>query len=132
MPLDRLLVFCNESGNCPVTTWLAELRKTERRGYAKCLDRIRSLAEFGNRLSPPRAKALRDGIWELRGNSGNVHYRILFFFCGKSVACLSHGFKKGGKGDSESPDAEIEVAIERRTLVSSDRSKFTATWEVDT
>jgi putative component of toxin-antitoxin plasmid stabilization module len=131
MPLEELLVFRHESGSVPLDDWLNELRKTDRRAFAKCLERITNLAEFANEVGPPRAKALRDGIWELRARCGSVHYRILFFFCGKAAACLSHGFKKGGKGASESPDAEIEVAIRNRTLVTANRNKHTMDWQVE-
>lgn len=76
MPLEELLVFRNESGNIPFKEWRDELRKTERRAYAKCQDLIRALVQYGNLLKPPRAKALNDGIWELRARSGKVRYEI--------------------------------------------------------
>src|SRR5712692_3037604 len=102
MPLDQLLVFTNESGNSPLMDWLGELRKIELRAYAKCLQEIRGLTEFAHetpeRVGRNRAKRLRDGICELRAKHGKVRYRVLYFFCGKAIACLSHGFKKGGKG----------------------------------
>jgi hypothetical protein len=57
---------------------------------------------------------------------GTVNYRILYFFCGSNVVCLSHGFTKEG----EVPDAEIETALKRRKLVEKDRDKYTADWEM--
>ena len=38
---------------------------------------------------------LRNGIYELRAKVGTVNYRVLYFFCGSNVACLSHGLTKG-------------------------------------
>jgi phage-related protein len=130
MPLDILLVFCRESGTIPLREWLDELRTIEPRAYAKCLELIDALMQLGNRLGPPRAKLLSDGIWELRARSGRVRYRIFYFFVGKGAACLSHGFKKGGSGDTPSPNSEIELAVKRRCLVISDRDQYTANWEV--
>jgi putative component of toxin-antitoxin plasmid stabilization module len=133
MPLDELLVFRTALATVPLKDWLGELNTTEPRAYAKCLERINHLQQFGNQVKMPRAKILRDGIWELRAKSGQVHYRIIFFFCGKPgvmAACMTHGFKKGGKGASEDPNnAEIESAVKCRALVLSDRERYTADWE---
>ncbi len=73
----------------------------------------------------PAADFLRDGIYELRAKLGRVHYRILYFFCGKDIACLSHGFTKEGTV----PNTEIERAIRAKRLVLGDRNRYTVEWE---
>jgi hypothetical protein len=106
--------------------WLDEVRKREPKAYAKCLQRIILLGALGNELRRPLSDGLRDGIRELRAKRGRVNYRILYFFCGKDVACLSHGITKEG----EVPDSEIDLAIQRKKLVESNPARFTVEWEV--
>ena len=72
----------------------------------------------------PLADSLRDGIYELRIRAGKVNYRILYFFCGPNVACVSHGITK----KSAVPDREIDTAVERKALVERDLDKYTAEW----
>jgi hypothetical protein len=127
MPRTVILVYRDGPGSVPpLTAWLDGLKKTERKAYVRCLGRIQDLARYGNELRRPTADYLRDGIHELRTKVGRVHYRILYFFCGKNVACLSHGFTKQGAV----PDAQIDIAVERRALVLGDRNRFTQVWEV--
>src|SRR5262249_1414023 len=95
------------------------------RAHRKCRARILQLAELGNDLRRPIADLLRDGIRELRAKVGTVNYRILYFFCGKDVVCLSHGIKK----ERAVADIEIERALERKRLVSQDLDRYTADWE---
>ena len=84
------------------------------------------LERYGHELRRPTADLLRDGIWELRAKQGRVHYRILYFYCGKDVACLSHGFPKEGKV----PEGQIDLAIQRKEFVEINRGRYTAVWEV--
>ena len=65
---------------------------------------------FRHALRRPHADMLRDGIYELRARVGRVNYRMLYFFHGRDVAILSHGFTK----EREVPPAEIERALERK------------------
>jgi phage-related protein len=134
MPLDELFMYRTASGKVPLKDWLNQLATSEPRALGKCLELINYLNDFGPQdLNPPRAKRLGDGILELRTRSGTVQYRILFFFCGTartSAACMSHGFKKGGKRASEDPNnAEIEEAKGHRNLVLSNRDRYTEDWE---
>jgi hypothetical protein len=121
MPQTVIRVFRTASGTIPLKDWLEGLEQTGSRAYAKCLERIELLTKLGNELRRPLADMLRDGIHELRMKVGTVNYRILYFFCGSHVICLSHGFTKKG----EVPDAEIETAIKRRELVKKDIGKYT-------
>ena len=76
----------------------------------KCIERISRLAELGSELRRPEADFLREGVYELRASQQGVHYRVLYFFAGRSVVVLSHGLTK----EREVPDKEIECAIERK------------------
>ena len=87
----------------------------------KCVERISRLAELGSELRRPEADFLREGIYELRASQHGVHYRILYFFAGKSVVVLSHGLTK----EREVSKKEIERAIERKKQVEADFKRYT-------
>ena len=61
-----------------------------------------------------------------KGAENAINYRILYFFCGKNIACLSHGITK----EDKVPGVEISRAIRRMNLVKSDFEKYTQEWEV--
>ena len=96
-------------GSVPVRDWLLELQSKNRRAFAKCVDKIGLLSEQGHALRRPHADMLRDGVYELRARSGNVNYRILYFFHGKNVAVLAHSLTK----EAKVPTGDIERAIRR-------------------
>ena len=110
MPRTEVIFYQDEDDKAPVLEWLRGLRRGERRAYAKCVVRIRELAERGHELRRPAADLLRDGIHELRARAGRVHYRLLYFFHGKTVAVLAHGLTK----EDAVPDTEIERALVRK------------------
>ena len=103
MPQTRLLFFQDADGTAPVWEWLKELRARNPKAYAKCVVRIRRLAELGHELRRPEADLLRDGIYELRARLGTVNYRMLYFFHGRDVAVLAHAITK----EDEIPVVEI-------------------------
>jgi phage-related protein len=104
-----LIFFQDDDGSVPVRDWLLELRGKNVRGFAKCVDKIGLLNEQGHELRRPHADMLRDGVYELRARSGNVNYRILYFFHGQSVAVLAHSLTK----ESKVPKNDIERAMRR-------------------
>ena len=126
MPQTVVRVFQTAPKAVPLLSWLDELKEREPRAYAKCLAMILLLSQLGSELRRPHADTLRDGIHELRIRVGKVHYRILYFFCGANIACLSHGFTK----EDKIPPAEIDLAESRKALVEQDLEKYTAEWEV--
>jgi phage-related protein len=126
MPRTIVRVYRHLSGELPLIAWLEGLAKTEPRAHRKCLQRILLLAEKGHELQRPLAATLRDGIYELRARAGRVHYRVLYFFCGQNVVCLSHGITKTDKV----PGEEIEHAVTRMKLVKRNLDKHTAEFEV--
>jgi phage-related protein len=127
MPQTEILVFREApGGDTPLLIWLETLKKTERKAYVKCLAFIETLGREGYTLQRPTAAPLRNGIHELRPTRRSVNYRILYFFCGKSIACLSHGITK----ESEVPPDEIDLAISRKELVAKNKDRYTRDWEV--
>ena len=126
MPQTELLVYQDESRRVPLELWLNGLERTEPKAYPTCLVRIQQLEQSGYELRRPAADFLRDGIYELRAKRGRVHYRILYFFHGKNVACMTHGFTKEGTV----PDTEIARAMHAKELVESNRDRYTMVWEL--
>jgi len=110
MPRADVCFFLAGDGTVPVLDWLRQLRRQDRRAYAKCVVRLQRLSAEGHALRRPEADYLRDGIYELRIRHGHVNYRILYFFHGQNVVILAHGLTK----ESQVPDTEIERAIRRR------------------
>jgi phage-related protein len=126
MPATKVVLYRQgRNGPVPAKAWLDELRQREPKAYAKCLNRILLLAQFGNELRRPHADLLDDGIFELRARSGTVQYRLLYFFEGKNVAVISHGLTKEGKV----PKSEIEYAKRHRAQVRRSFDQYTADWE---
>ncbi len=110
MPRTNVILFKDADGSVPVLEWLQALQTSNRRGFAKCVARIRRLAELGHELRRPEADLLRDGIYELRAKYRHVQYRFLYFFHGRTIAVLAHAITKKDKV----PDVEIGRAIRRK------------------
>ena len=115
MPRTRLVFFKDDEGTVPVRDWLLELQRRQQRAFAKCVVRIRRLAEMGHELRRPEADLLRDGIYELRIREGHVNYRILYFFHGQNVAILAHALTK----EDKVPKSEIDRAVRRKAAFKS-------------
>jgi ribosome-binding protein aMBF1 (putative translation factor) len=121
VPRTAVLFYREAPGNVPVLDWLRELRRIDRRGYAKCVARIERLAALGHELRRPEGDYLRDGIHELRARRGRVHYRMLYFFHGRQVAVLASGLSK----EARVPDGDIERAARRRAAFESEPGRHT-------
>ena len=109
MPETQVIFFCDDR-RVPVRDWLMDLRKTNRRVFAKCVARIRVLAQLGHELRRPLADYLEKDIYELRIRQGRVNYRILYFFHGRQVAVLAHALLK----EDAIPRADLDRANERK------------------
>ena len=107
MSQTRVVFYQEEDGTVTLLAWLKELRRHRPPTYAKCVASIRLLAELGHQMRRPRAEYLGDGLYELRPKVGRVHYRILYFFHGRDVVVLTHGFTKEGG----IPAAELRRAL---------------------
>ena len=101
---------------------LKGLQKRDRKAYANCVAAIEILEMFGHALRRPKADYLRDGVYELRAKSQRVQYRILYFFAGKDVVILTHGLTK----EKKVPPADVERAIDRKTVYEQDPEKHQA------
>jgi phage-related protein len=115
MPRTQLVFFKDDDGTVPVRDWLLELRQRQRRAFAKCVVRLRRLAELGHELRRPEADLLRDGIYELRAREGRVNYRLLYFFHGQNAAILAHGLTK----EDKVPKTDIDRAMRRKAAFES-------------
>jgi len=118
MPKARVVFYREEDGTCPVLEWL---RKVPPKAQDKCRVRMGRLAELGHELRRPEADLLRDKIYELRASLQGVHYRLLYFFHGNTVAVLAGGIIK----EDHVPPVEIDRAIERKRKFESNPAKHT-------
>lgn len=125
MPQTEIRLYRDDDGSTPFLEWCQDLKTRDPKAYVKCLQRIQALSQLGNELRRPIADILRNGIYELRAKRGRVNYRILYFFSGKNVVVISHGLTK----ESDVPDLDIDLAIERKNRVKRNESKYTAEWE---
>ena len=75
----------------------------------------------------PQADLLRQGIYELRATFSGTHYRMLYFFFGKSCIAVSHGITK----EDRVPAKEIDLAIARMKLVKADPLKYTSAFDFE-
>ena len=107
MPKVSVVFYCDEKGNAPFLEWFEGLPE---KVQDKCLIRIERLKELGYELKRPEADYLKDDIHELRFKHQSVNYRVLYYFHGKQLVVLSHGFTKQR---SSVPDKEIIIALER-------------------
>ena len=90
--------------------WLKELKRKDRRGYAKCVAQIRMLSQLGHVLRRPLADYLEQGVYELRIRRGRVNYRILYFFYGQGVGVLTHAITK----EDQILRGDLDRAVERK------------------
>jgi phage-related protein len=127
MPTTEIRAFRDDKGRVPVRDWLEKLECSEPKAYAKCLARILELEERGFEMRRPHADLLRDGIYELRASIAGTHYRLLYFFFGKNVVVVSHGLTK----EDRVPPEDIDLAIERKALVTRSPAKYTAEFEIE-
>jgi len=93
----------------PLVEWLESVPKRPR---AKCVAALTRLEELGHELRRPEADYLRDDIYERRIGFGNVNYRMLYFFHGRTTVVVSQGCTK----EREVPPREIDSAVRRKTL----------------
>jgi phage-related protein len=121
MPQAQVYFYQEEEGDVPVRDWLADLQRKNRAAFAKCVEAIERLAQFGYELRRPHADMLREGIYELRVRQQRVNYRILYSFHGQNVAVLVHSLVK----ESAVPVMDVERALERKRKLEADPEKHT-------
>ncbi len=126
MPKTQVVFFRESDESIPVLEWLASLRRTNEKAFAKCVVRIERLEDAGHELRRPEADILRAGIYELRAKHGRVQYRILYFFHGRNVAILAHALTK----EDKVPDVDIDRALMRKKLFEKNPAEHTYAEEV--
>jgi len=109
LPKTEVVIYCEPDGRAPFLNWFEKLPE---KAQDKILVRIERLKELGHELRRPEADYLRDEIYELRVKAQAVNYRVLYFFHGRQLVILSHGFSKQ---QAKAPGIEIKSAIQRRT-----------------
>ncbi|WP_230578462.1 type II toxin-antitoxin system RelE/ParE family toxin [Selenomonas ruminantium] len=102
--------FKTENNEKPIADFLLSLDTKMR---IKVLRNIQHLKLNGYRLREPLSAPLRDGIFELRTQTGGNITRVLYFFYVNNTIVLTHGFIKK---TPKTPPKEIERAIEYRKL----------------
>jgi phage-related protein len=127
MPPTEVQAFRDQNGEIPVQEWLDDIEQREPKAYQKCLARILELSSKGYEMRRPQADLLRQGIYELRATFSGTHYRMLYFFFGKSCIAVSHGITK----EDRVPPKEIDLAIARMKLVKADPLKYTSAFDFE-
>lgn len=111
--LDRtpceLVFYETKSGRVPALEFLRSQPKPVRAEAGWLLEQLQ---KYGNGLGRPVVAFLEDGLYELRLEVERNEYRLLFFFFGRKVVVVTHGFSKKTK---RVPSAEIERAKWLRT-----------------
>jgi phage-related protein len=102
------VVWYREGRRVPLRIWLDSL---DRRARSRCLERLALLESLGHTLRRPIAGHLGGEIYELRARHNRLRLRVLYFFMGRDVAVISHGFiKKTGPV----PERELAMAWRHR------------------
>ena len=117
MPETEVVLFAEANDISPIINWLDSLPS---KVQDKCIVRIERFAEMGYELRRPEADYLKDDIYELRASHQGIHYRMLYFFHGKT-AVISHGLVK----EKTVPQRQIDLAIRRKSIYESDPDKHT-------
>ncbi len=127
MPPTEVQAFRDHNGEVPIQDWLDEIENREPKAYQKCLARILELSNKGYEMRRPQADLLRQGIYELRATFSGTHYRMLYFFFGKSCIAVSHGITK----EDRVPPKDIDLAIARMKLVKADPLQYTTAFDFE-
>ena len=87
--------YVSASGRSPVQKFLDELKQSDPVDHAAVL---RGLAKLRNRQyhREPLAKALRDGLFELR-HVGKLNTRVMWFFVKERRIIAVHGIRNKGQ-----------------------------------
>lgn len=104
----ELVFYETQSGRAPALEFLRSQPKSVRAEGGWLLEQLQ---KHGNSLGRPVAAYLEDGIYELRWQLERNEYRLLFFFSGRQIIVVTHGFSKKTK---RVPKAEITRAREFR------------------
>ena len=121
LPPTTIVFFRDGDGTAPVALWLARLRHTRPRAFAKCVVRLERLGQMGHELRRPESDTLRDGIHELRIRLTHTNFRLLYSVHRRTFAVLLHALTK----QDVVPDADIDLAVKRREAFARDPEAHT-------
>jgi len=100
----ELIFHETRSGRVPALEFLCSQPKPVRAEAGWLLEQLQ---KHGDVLGRPIVGYLEDGIYELRWQVERNEYRLLFFFHGRQIIVVTHGFSKKAR---RVPKAEIERA----------------------
>lgn len=100
--------YTKENGKKPAKEFLLSVDKKMR---VKLSGILNLMEEYGNQIGEPYSKHLEDGIFEVRGKTGNDISRVLYFFYFEGRIILTNGFVKKTQ---KTPRQEIELAKKYR------------------
>ena len=104
----ELIFYETLSGRIPALEFLRSQSKAARAEAGWLLEQLQ---KYGGSLGRPVTAFLVDGIFELRWQVERNEYRILFFFSGRQIIVLTHGFSKK---TNRVPKSEIDRAKQLR------------------
>lgn len=105
----EVIFYDKPDGTEPAKEFLLSLDK---KMYAKMLQTIKLLEDYGTLVREPYSKPLGDGIFELRAQIGTDISRVLYFFVVGRKIILTNGFIKKTQ---KTPPGEIDRAKRYRT-----------------
>jgi len=62
VPRTEVIFYRDERGQAPVVEWLRELRRKDKKAYARCNARIQVLSQLGHELRRPMADSFGTGF----------------------------------------------------------------------
>jgi len=104
----QIVFYETERGDKPIEYFLDSLKPKMR---AKTVSMLELLEEYGNQLTMPYSRYLRNGIYELRITQGNDISRLLYFFCRDQKIIITNGFIKKRQ---KTPVNELKLAEKYR------------------
>ena len=103
--------FENDNGRCPSKEYILSLNPVNDQPFIdNAFDRLRKL---GNELTRPQSGFLKDGLYELIIDTRTGHFRFIYFFDGRKIIVVTHGFLKKSR---KIPQGEIEKANNYRAI----------------
>ena len=111
MPRTNVILFKDADGSVPVLDWLQTLQKSDRRGFAKCVARIRSTGSArAMSCAVPRLIFCATESTNFVQNTAMCNIASSTFSTARLPPCCAHAITKKDKV----PDVEIDRAIRRQ------------------
>ncbi|AGA31536.1 type II toxin-antitoxin system RelE/ParE family toxin [Singulisphaera acidiphila] len=118
MPEIEIRFYREVDDSVPLLDWLVRLPAEAR---DRCIARLSLLVEKGHELRRPHAENIGDGLYELRVKFYSENLRMLYFFHGRTITVVSHGFSK----ERKIPPGEIQLAKARMDAFKAEPERHT-------